>query len=369
MDDKKEMKIKERQQETFQFSDPAAHSRIVFANNQTCLDTVQLNQLEKAFREWAESNLSSDVLSSRKRVLLIFLLIRYTGAKLNEVLTLNPFQDIDFTNRTIVFGKSIAPSDRPSRKVQISVAFSLEIQTALNEPLLKKYLSNLFRVDPGHVRRKFYERAEICGFPKRLGSPDAIRKSRAVELLQNNMPLPVVQKILGHSTPNLTSSFVSFTDEDIQQVTQFFLEKEAGRKTSARNTFFGKIRDIQRGDIQSKVEMVTVGGDSVTTIITNDSLHRLGLKPGRMISAEIKAPLVVLYKAAEEPKCTAENRFQGTIVRVNKGRVTTEYLARIADGTELCSLVSSEFGSLLDLKEADPVWATFSSFSVVLHID
>jgi molybdate transport system regulatory protein len=369
MDDKKEREIKERQQETFQFSDPAAHSRNVFTTNQDCLDSVQLNQLEKAFRDWAESRPVSDVQLSRKRILLIFLLIRYTGAKLNEVLTLNPFQDIDFKNRTIIFGKSVVPSDRSSRKIQISGSLSSEIQTALNEPLLKKYRKGLLRIDPGHVRRKFYERAEICGFPKKLGSPDALRKSRAVELLQNNMPLPVVQKILGHSTPNLTSAFVSFTDEDIHQATHFFLEKEARRKTSARNTFFGKIREIHRGDIQSKVEMVTLGGDLVTTIITNDSLHRLGLKPGRMISAEIKAPLVVLYKAAEEPKCSAENRFQGIVIRINKGRITTEYVVRIADGTELCSLVSSEFGSLLDLKEADPLWSTFSSFSVVLHID
>jgi molybdate transport system regulatory protein len=66
---------------------------------------------------------------------------------------------------------------------------------------------------------KFYERAAACGFPKELGGPDAIRKSRAVELMQNNLPLPVVQRILGHSTPNLTASFVSFSDDDIRQVT------------------------------------------------------------------------------------------------------------------------------------------------------
>jgi molybdate transport system regulatory protein len=188
-------------------------------------------------------------------------------------------------------------------------------------------------------------------------------------LLQNNMPLPVVQKILGHSTPNLTSSFVSFSDEDIQQVSRFFLEKEAGRKTSARNAFFGKIRDIQRGDIQSKVEMITIGGDSVTTIITNDSLHRLGLKSGKMITAEIKAPHVVLFKTTEAPKVTAENIFQGTIIRINKGRITTEYTVQIADGTELCSLVSRGMESALDLKHAETVWAVFSSFSVILHID
>ena len=213
--------------------------------------------------------------------------------------------------------------------------------------LSRRSLGNLFQVDPGHVRRKFYERASACGFPKELGGPDALRRSRAVELLQNNMPLPVVQRILGHSTPNLTAAFVSFSEAEMHQVARFFLEKESGRKTSARNTFFGKISSIQKGDIQAKVEMVTLGGDRVTTVITNDSLARLGLKVGTLITAEVKAPWVMLQKGEAEPECSAENQFRGTIARINKGRVTTEYVVQITDGTELCSLVSSDISRLL----------------------
>jgi molybdate transport system regulatory protein len=346
-----------------------SHARVSMTNETRCLDTVQLNRLEKSFRDWADSKSRSDERLSRMRILLIFLLIRYTGAKLNEVLTINPFHDIDHNRHLVVFGKPGTPSNRPPREVQISENLSLEIQAALENLPFKKSLRNLFRVDPGHVRRKFYERAIACGFPKGLGSPDMIRKSRAVELIQNNMPLPVVQKIMGHSTPNLTSSFVKFSDEDIQQVTQFYLERESYRKTSARNTFFGKIRAIQKGDIQAKVELVTIGGDLVTTLITNDSLARLGLKKGTLITAEIKAPLVILHKTDEDPQCTADNRFQGSIARINRGRITTEYVVRISDGTELCSLVSSGISRRLNLEENDSVWAIFSSFSVVLHLD
>jgi molybdate transport system regulatory protein len=269
----------------------------------------------------------------------------------------------------IVFGKPGAPPDRPPREIQISEALSSEIQSLLEDPVFKKSPQKVFRVDPGHVRRKFYERAASCGFPKSLGAPDVIRKSRAVELMQNNMPLPVVQKIMGHSTPNLTSSLVSFSEEDIQQVTRFFFERESLRKTSARNAFFGKIRTIQKGDIQSKVELVTIGGGLVTTVITNESLARLGFKKGTLITAEVKAPQVILEKTDKEPQCTAENRFPGNIARINRGRITTEYVVRIADGTELCSLVSSEISRRLDLKENDPVWVIFNSFSVVLHTD
>jgi molybdate transport system regulatory protein len=202
-----------------------------------------------------------------------------------------------------------------------------------------------------------------------LGAPDAIRKSRALELMQGNMPLPVVQRMLGHSTPNLTASYVAFSDDDIQQVAKFFVEKESQRKTSARNTFFGKIRAIQKGDIQSKIELVTMPGYPITTLITNHSMARLGLRTGSLITAEVKAPWVMLYKDDEEPKSTAENIFRGIVHRIISGKVTTEVVVRISDGTELCSVITEESKKKLDIQENDTLWVAFNAFAVVLHVD
>jgi molybdate transport system regulatory protein len=348
----------------------ASHGRIVFLpESGRYLDPVQLNRLEQAFREWAQDTPRADVRLSRRRILLIFLLIRYTGAKLNEVLALNPFRDIDHQRHLVVYGKVEAGPGRLPREIHIPETLSEEIRAALAEPAFKESLGSLFNVDPGHVRRKFYERSLACGFPKELGGPDAIRKARAVELMQSNLPLPVVQRIMGHSTPNLTASFVSFSDDDIQRVTRFFLEKESRRRTSARNAFYGKIRSIHKGDIQTRVELITIAGYRLTTVITNDSLARLGLKIGMLITAEVKAPWVILQKGEAEPKCSAENKFQGTVERIIPGKVTTEYVVKISDGTELCSVVTSDIRHWLDLHENDPVWAVFNSFSVVLHID
>lgn len=346
------------------------HGRIVTVTGEGhYLDSVQLNRLEQSFRLWANDAARGDIRLSRQRILLIFLLIRYTGAKLNEVLALNPFQDINTEQQLVIFGKPAGSPDRPLREVQIPETLSHEIKNALDDATFQNSLENLFKVDPAHVRRKFYERAVACGFPKALGGPDALRKSRALELMQNNLPLPVVQKILGHSTPNLTTSFVSFSDEDMRKVEKFFLEKESRRKTSARNAFFGKISAIQVGDIQTKVELVTAGGYRITTVITNDSLKRLGLKAGMLITAEVKAPWVILQKGDKEPLCSAENRFQGIVERVIQGKVTTEYVVKISDGTALCSLVTSKSSRRLELQKHETVWAVFNCFSVVLHLD
>ena len=343
---------------------------IVSATNETnCLDTLQLSQLEQSFREWVKKTRRSDISLSRKRILMIFLLIRYTGARLNEVLALNPFQDIDRNRQVVCFGKTGAEKGRKIREVQMSEALFNELMTAIGDPLLKAPPGQWFQVDPGHVRRKFYERAASCGFLPARGAPDAIRRSRGAELIRNNMPLQVVQRMLGHSTPNLAASYVEFSDEDIQQASRYFIEKESLRKTSARNIFFGKIRAIQTGDVQSKIDMLTLTGASVTTVITNDSVIRLGLRIGSLVTAEVKAPWVVLKKGGDEPNCTAENRFQGTIARITEGKVMTEYAVRLEDGTEMCSVITRESGERLDLRKGEPIWILFNCFSVVLHRD
>jgi molybdate transport system regulatory protein len=346
------------------------HARILsMEDTGRYLDTIQLQKLEDSFRAWAEATERSDIGISRKRILLIFLLIRHTGARLSEVLHLDPSTDIDYKNHLVRLCKSGTGSDRPCREVEISEALSADLKKTLDDPELKGAFDGIIWVDPGHIRRKFYERAESIGISRQLGTPEVIRRSRAVELLQNNMPLPVVQKILGHSTPNLAASYVEFSDKEMREVARFFVDKESLRKTSARNSFFGKIRAIQKGDIQCRIELATISGDTLTTVITNDSLTRLGLKIGSLITAEVKAPWIILEKGDREPKCSAENRLRGTVARIHEGKVTTEFVVRIPDGTELCSIMTANSGRGMALRVNDPVWVLFNSFSVVLHID
>ena len=163
----------------------------------------------------------ADMRRSRRRILAIFLLIRYTGAKLSEVLNLDPFQNIDLDDRSVRFGRMHESDRRPLRTVQLSETLCQEMQSIIAD-ISEAAPKGIFNVDPGFVRRKFYERAEACGIAKPLGAPEALRRSRAVELMQSNMPLPAVQMLLGHSTPNLTSAYVSFSEDDIHNVTRYY---------------------------------------------------------------------------------------------------------------------------------------------------
>lgn len=288
---------------------------------------------------------------------------------MNEILNLDPLHDIDYKNHTVRLRKSETCGHSGCRDVQIPEGVSLAIQEMLHDQEFMNLQGRIFKVDPAHVRRKFYALAVSIGIPRELGSPEAIRRSRAVELMQSNVPLPVVQKMLGHSTPNLAASYVTFSDEEIRQVERYHVERESRRKTSARNTFFGKIDSVSAGDIQTIVEIVSIGGARVCSVITNDSQARLGLRLGSLVVAEVKAPWVTITKGDQEPVSTAENRFCGTVCRIVQGKVSTEIVVRIPDGTELCSIVTEKSRRMLGIKKNDIVWAAFNAYAVVIHVD
>lgn len=351
-------------------SPPPGHGRLFpVPDAERCLDTDRLQDLEASFRRWARSSKRPDHKYSRNRILLIFLLIRYTGARLNEVLTLDPAKDIDLENNTVRFCKERGGKGTGCREVQIPETISADILTMTADPEFQQAGDALFRIDPAHIRRKFYEQASAVGVPRGLGAPEAIRKSRAVELMRSSMPLPVVQKILGHSTPNLAASYVEFSEDEIRMVARYFADREDRRKTSARNAFFGKINAIRKGDVQAVVEVAGVGGSIITSIITNDSLERIGLKPGMLVTAEVKAPWVQLWKGEAAPGCSAENRFQGTVSRITGGRITAEIVVRLADGTELCAIITEKSRRDMDIRDGEVLWASFDAFSVILHVD
>lgn len=346
--------------------EPSRQGPTPASDDSTCLNTAQLLQLEQAFRHWVAVAPRQKVKLARRRILLFFLLIRYTGAKLSEILRLDPFTDINDQSVCIQDPESTEPC---IRRVFIAETLSQEIRTTLDDPHFRSSLTNLFAVDPGFVRRKFYACAEACGLPKRLSGPEMIRRARAVELVRSNMPLPAIQQLLGHSTPNLTTAHVFFSGEELRQMSKLFIERESSRKTSARNTFFGKIIDIQRGDIQAKVSLINPSGHRIISIITGESLDRLGLYPGRLIAAEVKAPWIVLQQGPAPVRCSADNHLLGRIKRINRGTVSSEYVLHIDKGIELCALISTTNDMAKNLSIGEMAWAVFNAFAVILHAD
>ncbi len=334
-----------------------------------CLDSNQLHMLEQSFRRWAGATKRQDHRKSRDRILLIFLILRYTGARLNEVLSLDPDRDFDLEKNTIRFGKKHGAQDTTGREVQIPEVIATDIAALTGDRASLWPDDSLFRIDPAHIRRKFYEQAESIGIASTMGTPETIRKSRAVELMRNNMPLQVVQKILGHSTANLAASYLEYSESEVRQAARLFADRENRRKTSARNSFSGRISKIIRGNIQTVVQVAARGGSLVTAIITSTSLTRIGLETGMLITAEVKAPWIQLAKGECPPVCSAENIFLGRVSRITKNRTTSEVVVGLDDGTELCAVITEKSRQKMDIHDQEVLWVFFDAFAVVLHVD
>jgi len=69
--------------------------------------------------------------------------------------------------------------------------------------------------------------------------------------------------------------------------------KSAGRTISGRNQLLGRVKEVQIDGLLAKV-VLAVGDQTITAIITADSVRELGLKPGDTAMALIKSTEVMI---------------------------------------------------------------------------
>ncbi len=330
------------------------------------MDSFQLEALTNAFRVWSKDTPRVDVRRSRARVWLVYLILRYTGCRLGEALALDDQLDISLERGVVRLGRR---EGEAGREIQLPDAIVAELKEHLLDPANRGLAGHFFQVDQGFIRRKLYERADEAELPRELANTRVLRKSRAIELLRSDVPLTVVQSMLGHSTSNLAAGYMDYSDEDIRRILGQFIQKESKRRTSARNAFYGKITGIKSGDLQSLVEVTTLSGLLVRSVITNDSLETLALSKDQMATATIKAPWVVVSTDAATPRLSSSNKFQGQVVKVTKGRIAAEVIVALADATRICAIVTEESIHGLDLQVGNQAWVIFSAYSVILSLE
>ena len=294
---------------------------------------------------------------------MIYLVLRFSGAKLGETLALDDQKDIDLDGGFIHLG------DGGGRRI-VSIASEgiRELRAFLEDPFNADLRGHALKMDQGHVRRKFRDVGSACNLPLSLANPAALRRYRTMELLKNT-PLPEAQRILGVSLANLAAQFICFSDDSLKKAVTSRMQVENARRMSARNTFFGEITQVITGDLQSEVELTTLGGYTIITSITNASLKTMGLKKGSQATAIVKAPWVILFRGDEDPLACARNRLAGKVAAVRRGKILSEVTAELVDGVTVCSVITGPSIERLDLHTGDPVWVLFKTSSVILLKD
>lgn len=185
--------------------------------NIKCLDTSQLDELTQAFRCWLNRARNSLQRNSRTRVWFIFLLLRYAGIRLGEALALDDTKDLDYIN-----SKIIIDGDNP-RQIYLPRHIVEEISNFISDKQHAEFRGNVFKIDPGFVRKKFYEQEKYCSITKKYLCPSVLRNSRAVELLKQGVPLPLLKIFLGHQSIDLTAKYFNFLDSDADKILSRFV--------------------------------------------------------------------------------------------------------------------------------------------------
>ncbi len=183
------------------------------------LSEEQINSLLKAFQDWYDSAPSIFQRKMRGRYWLTFLVARFTGARIGEVLEINDATDIDFRNaeiKLITLKKRNKNGKTPIRIIPVPGNITSETATYLAEhPDMK---GTVFSLDQGNFRRIFYEHANSAKIPRDLAHPHILRHTRAIELLRAGIPVTLVQDMLGHASLNTTAVYLRISGQEAKSI-------------------------------------------------------------------------------------------------------------------------------------------------------
>ena len=183
------------------------------------LTPTQLNSLVGAFQDWYDQSPTTTKRRSRGRYWLAFLVLRFTGARIGEVLQINDQTDIDFRQaeiKLITLKKHNPEKKNHTRIIPVPSNVIAEIATYLAE--FPEQRGKIFKLDQGNFRRVFYARAEEAMIPRNLAHPHILRHTRAIELLKAGVPVTVVQDILGHSALTTTAIYLRISGYEAKEI-------------------------------------------------------------------------------------------------------------------------------------------------------
>jgi len=178
------------------------------------LTRQQVEELTRVFRDWYDSAPSAYARRVRGRYWIAFLCMRYTGARIGEVLNIDDAADIDFSGEEMAI--RFEARKRRSRKVPVPRQFMLSLVEYLDEfPAMR---GRIFTLDQGNFRREFYRRAEEAEIPRELSHPHILRHTRAMEMVRAGVPLSLIQAMLGHAASTTVLLYLERSTADPKEI-------------------------------------------------------------------------------------------------------------------------------------------------------
>ncbi len=320
------------------------------------LSSSNLSALDTFWQRWPAEAGTPKQRRIRLRLYMVYLLIRHGGLRLSEALNVNDNRDLVFSTSTIHVARD--------RDVQVEEQAMNRMLSIVEDSALTEYHGTITHIDPGYVRKNFYQAAEACGLEKELGGPRVLRHTRGIELLDRGIPVSLVQKYLGLASPLQAIRLKELGESEAREIMHAHLRREALRHSSTRNAFAGEITDITESKNMSSITLTSVSGLQITALISEESMRSLNLHLGQTVTATVKAPWVVL--SPENTLTSCPNNLQATVLFIKKGVLECSVRLRLTDGTGMAALMTMDSMQKLGLGEGTKCTASFSAMSVVI---
>lgn len=210
-----------------------------------------------------------------------------------------------------------------------------------------------------------------------------------IEALNNLSPLPLIARQTGGSggggtiltedgrqflqkalllQQQLKKLFTFFQENSMEALAMIKTLYGMEMKISARNVWLGNVSNVETGAVNSVVTVRLKGEDTIVSVITENSVQRLGLEPGKEVLTIVKAPSVMLSHEVDPQKISARNILKGTINRIVAGVVNDEVVVDIAGGNTVTSILTSESVRRMKLTQGMPISVVIKASSVLLAI-
>ena len=195
------------------------------SNQDANIHFLMPNQLEllcDKWREWAEEYEQN----RSYRLYIMFLILRWTGARPSEVVKVNDVKDIDIKNQKIKLEtlKQYRRTKTKRKKKDKDTKYRVldinnEILGAINQYkfIFPQMTGKILNMDTSHFRRKHVEITRELGLSPELQNAYVLRHSRAIELVMNGVPVTAVSSILGHKYLSSTMVYTNISPDVVDR--------------------------------------------------------------------------------------------------------------------------------------------------------
>jgi len=165
------------------------------------------------------------------------------------------------------------------------------------------------------------------------------------------------------------SRFMQLFADDPQEAFNLFKTlRRMEMKLSARNVWLGQVTKIEKGAVNSVVHIRLKGGDQIASMITDSSVQRLELAPGKEVMAIVKASNVLLGLDIDPESISARNILAGTASCIVTGAVNDEITLELPGGSTVTSIITSASVKRMELAVGKKISAIVKASDVMLAV-